>query len=43
VKVLPKDFVAKTDRLCRFEEEAKILVAPTHPNVVAVFDAGPYI
>ena len=40
VKVLPKDFVADSDRLHRFEQEAKTLAALNHPNVLTVFDAG---
>src|SRR5438445_1447017 len=40
VKVLPKDFVADTDRLCRFEQEAKTLAALNHPNVLTIHDAG---
>src|SRR6266478_4380492 len=40
VKVLPKDFVADTDRLRRFEQEAKTLAALNHPNVLTIHDAG---
>ena len=40
VKVLPKDFVLDTDRLRRFEQEAKTLAALDHPNIITVFDAG---
>src|SRR5438046_3690096 len=40
VKVVPKDFVADTDRLRRFEQEAKTLAALNHPNVLTIHDAG---
>src|SRR5256712_1346152 len=40
VKVLPKDFVADTDRLRRFEQEAKTLAALNHPNILTIHDAG---
>src|SRR5436190_1830941 len=40
VKVLPKDFVADADRLRRFEQEAKMLAALNHPNVLTIHDAG---
>jgi len=40
VKVLPPAFAQDTDRLRRFEQEAKAMAALNHPNVVAVFDVG---
>lgn len=40
VKVLPRDFVADTDRLRRFEQEAKTLAALNHPNILTIHDAG---
>jgi serine/threonine protein kinase len=40
IKVLPKDFVADADRLRRFEQEAKMLAALNHPNVLTIHDAG---
>jgi serine/threonine protein kinase/tetratricopeptide (TPR) repeat protein len=40
IKVLPKDFAADADRLRRFEQEAKMLAALNHPNIMTVFDAG---
>src|SRR6266576_7009818 len=40
VKVLPKDFVADTDRLRRFEQEVNTLAALNHPNVLTIHDAG---
>ena len=48
VKVLASDYSADSDRLRRFEQEAKAAGALNHPNLVAVFDAGqhegnPYI
>ena len=35
MKVLAKDFASDADRLRRFEQEAKTLVAPNHPNGLA--------
>src|SRR6266853_3111559 len=40
VKVLPKDFVSDADRLGRFEQEAKMLAALNHPNILTIHDAG---
>jgi len=40
VKVLPPNYSADSDRLRRFEQEAKAAGALNHPNLVAVFDAG---
>src|SRR5499426_3176896 len=40
IKVLPKDFVSDSDRLRRFEQEAKTLAALNHPNVLTIHDAG---
>jgi Tol biopolymer transport system component len=40
VKVLPPDYSADSDRLRRFEQEAKAAGALSHPNLVAVFDTG---
>ncbi len=40
IKVLPKDFVSDADRLRRFEQEAKMLAALNHPNVLTIHDAG---
>jgi Tol biopolymer transport system component len=48
IKVLPKSFAADTDRLKRFEREARSAGQLNHPNVVAIYDVGttdntPYI
>jgi eukaryotic-like serine/threonine-protein kinase len=48
VKVLPAGCSADSDRLRRFEQEAKATAALNHPNILAVFDIGrqedcPYI
>jgi len=40
IKVLPKDFATDPDRLRRFEQEAKILAALNHPNILTIHDAG---
>ena len=48
IKVLPPACVADTERMRRFEQEARAAAALSHPNVLAVFDVGqqdghPYI
>ena len=48
IKVLPEAFAADTDRLTRFEQEARAAAALNHPNILAVHDIGrhdgsPYI
>ena len=40
LKVLPQSFAHDAERLRRFEQEARILAALSHPNIVAVFDVG---
>src|SRR5437867_8934375 len=40
VKVLPAAVANNPDRLARFEREAKAVAALSHPNILAVFDAG---
>jgi Tol biopolymer transport system component len=40
VKILPPAFAADTDRLRRFEQEARSVASLSHPNVVAVHDVG---
>jgi serine/threonine protein kinase len=40
IKVLPADFAADTERLKRFEREAKATAALNHPNILAIFDVG---
>lgn len=48
LKVLPPSFSSDTDRLRRFEREARAVAVLNHPNIVAIFDIGtaegaPYI
>ena len=48
VKVLKTEFANDTDRLRRFEQEARATSALNHPNILSVFDVGtwegsPYI
>ena len=38
IKVLPPAVATHTDRLRRFEQEARATAALSHPNVVAVYD-----
>src|SRR6516164_1856748 len=40
LKVLPASFTHDTDRLRRFELEARAVAALNHPNIVAVYDVG---
>ena len=40
VKILPESFARDTDRLHRFEQEARAVAALNHPNILAVFDIG---
>jgi serine/threonine protein kinase/tetratricopeptide (TPR) repeat protein len=40
IKVLPPAFAEDADRLRRFHQEARILAALSHPNVVQVFGVG---
>jgi serine/threonine protein kinase/WD40 repeat protein len=48
IKILPAKFAADTDRLNRFEQEARATSALNHPNILTVYDIGthdgaPYI
>ena len=40
IKVLPAAFSADSDRLRRFEQEARAAAALNHPNILAVYDIG---
>jgi len=40
IKVLPPSFAADPDRLQRFEREARMAGALTHPNILTVHDVG---
>jgi eukaryotic-like serine/threonine-protein kinase len=40
IKVLPVAFSADSDRLRRFEQEARATAALNHPNILAVYDIG---
>jgi len=37
IKVLPAEFLAEPERLKRFQQEAKLLAAASHPNIAAVY------
>ena len=36
IKVLPEEFAKDTDRVARFEREAKLLASLNHPNIAAI-------
>jgi RNA polymerase sigma-70 factor (ECF subfamily) len=40
VKVLPERLAGTSDALARFEREAKVVAALSHPNLVSIFDVG---
>ena len=40
LKILPQSFARESDRLHRFEQEARAVAALNHPNILAVFDIG---
>ena len=37
IKVLPEEFASDTDRVARFEREAKLLASLNHPNIAAIY------
>ena len=36
IKILPDVFAADSDRLSRFEREARVLASLSHPNIAAI-------
>jgi RNA polymerase sigma-70 factor, ECF subfamily len=40
IKVLPERLASSPEARARFEREAKVLAALSHPNLVAIFDVG---
>src|SRR6201981_2060734 len=40
LKILPESFARESERLVRFEQEARAVAALNHPNILAVFDVG---
>jgi serine/threonine protein kinase len=42
IKVLPKEFAKDSDRVRRFEREAKLLASLNHPNIAALYGLEEY-
>jgi len=40
LKILPESLLRDSGRLRRFEQEAQVVAALNHPNIVAIFDVG---
>src|SRR5713226_5208117 len=40
IKVLPEHLAKNPDAMARFEREAKVLAALSHPNILAIHDFG---
>ncbi len=40
IKILPESFAGDRERLERFQQEARVLSALNHPNLMAVYDVG---
>ena len=37
IKVLPEEFALDTERVARFQREAKLLASLNHPNIAAIY------
>ena len=37
IKVLPEEFAKDTDRVARFQREAKLLASLNHPNIASIY------
>src|SRR5262249_35995728 len=41
IKILPPPFLSDADRVARFEREARVLAALSHPNIAAIYAVEP--
>lgn len=40
IKLLPQEFTQDTERLRRFEQEARVISVLNHPNIITIYDMG---
>jgi Tol biopolymer transport system component len=40
LKILPQSFADNSERLARFEREAKVLASLSHPNIAGIYEVG---